>query len=71
MTHATQPESITGLTRGEVAHRLRLSPERVAQMARAGLLTFTITPLGRLFDVACVEAVAAERERRANQAAAR
>ena len=53
-----------GMTRGEVAYRLRLSPERIAQLGRAGVLPFQLTPLGRLYDIKAVEAYATERERR-------
>ena len=52
-----------GMTRGEVAYRLRLSPERVAQLGRAGVLPFLMTPLGRLYEADAVEAFAEQRER--------
>lgn len=53
-----------GLTRGEVAHRLHLSPERVAQLGRSGVLDYCQTPLGRLYTTESVEAYALAREQR-------
>jgi hypothetical protein len=56
------------MTRSEVSYRLRLSPERIRQLAIAGMLSYQDTPLGRLFDAGSVEAYAVERERRRTEA---
>ena len=60
----------TGYTRGEAAHRLRLSPERIAQLGRSGVLTYTVTPLGKVYDAASVDAYAITREQRRQAAQA-
>jgi excisionase family DNA binding protein len=53
----------TMLTRGQVAALLGISPERVRQLAAAGILPSQRTPLGRLFRLADVEVYAATRAR--------
>jgi len=50
-----------GLTTGAVAKILDLSPTRVRQLADAGRLAYTDTPLGRLYDPAGVEKLRQER----------
>jgi excisionase family DNA binding protein len=50
------------LTRGQVATRLGISPERVRQLTIAGRLPYTETPLGRLYLNSDVQALAHERE---------
>jgi len=52
------------LTRGQVATRLEISPERVRQLTIAGRLPYTETPLGRLYRDSDVQALARERETR-------
>ena len=52
------------LTRGQVATRLGISPERVRQLTIAGRLPCTETPLGRLYRDSDVQALAHEREAR-------
>ena len=54
----------TTLTRGQVATRLGISPERVRQLTIAGRLPCTETPLGRLYRDSDVRAFAHERESR-------
>jgi excisionase family DNA binding protein len=49
------------LTRGQVAARLGISPERVRQLTIDGRLPCTHTPLGRLYKLSDVEALAHER----------
>lgn len=49
------------LTVGMVAHRLGLSTQRIRQLADGGVLAFHATPLGRLFELAVVEAYEAHR----------
>ena len=51
------------LSRGDVSHLLRLSPERIRQLGRDGVLPNRQTRLGRLYNAAAVEAYAVERER--------
>jgi excisionase family DNA binding protein len=52
------------LTRGQVATRLGISPERVRQLTIAGRLPCTETPLGRLYRDSDVRAFAHERQNR-------
>lgn len=59
---AAETEQQTMLTRGQVATRLGVSPERVRQLTIAGRLACTVTPLGRLYRDSDVQALAAERE---------
>jgi excisionase family DNA binding protein len=54
----------TSLTRGQVATRLGISPERVRQLTFDGRLPCTQTPLGRLYKLSDVEALAHERRTR-------
>jgi excisionase family DNA binding protein len=49
------------LSSSQAARLLEVSSERVRQLADAGKLPCERTPLGRLFDRADVEALAAER----------
>ncbi len=49
------------LSRGDVSHRLGLSPERVRQLGVAGILPSRQTRLGRLYHAGAVEALAAKR----------
>jgi excisionase family DNA binding protein len=49
------------LTRGQAATRLGISPERVRQLTIDGRLPCTQTPLGRLYKLSDVEALAHER----------
>jgi excisionase family DNA binding protein len=49
------------LSRGQVAALLGLSPERVRQLAAAGVLPSQRTPLGRLYRLSDVEAYAKSR----------
>lgn len=51
------------LTPTAAARRLGLSVQRLSQIARAGRLPHVSTPLGRLYPVAAVDALAAERAR--------
>lgn len=64
MNSMTQSDSVTGYSRGEAARFLGLSPERIAQLGRAGRLAYTQTPLGRVYKAASVEAYAIAREQR-------
>ncbi|GAA4403391.1 MerR family transcriptional regulator [Tsukamurella soli] len=52
---------ITLLTKGQVARRLGLSPERVRQLSESGALACQHTPLGRLYDPDEVDRYAATR----------
>ena len=52
------------LTRGQVATRLGISPERVRQLTITGRLDCTVTPLGRLYRDSDVQALADERAAR-------
>lgn len=54
-------------TTSEAARELKISAERVRQLADAGVLPCRKTGLGRLFDAAAVQALAAQR-RQANRA---
>jgi excisionase family DNA binding protein len=54
----------SSLTRGQVATRLGISPERVRQLTIDGRLPCTQTPLGRLYKQSDVQALAHEREAR-------
>lgn len=54
------------MTRGQVARRLNVSPERVRQLTAAGRLTCQHTPLGRLYDRQEVERLAAARRPQAS-----
>ena len=56
---APEPEF---LTRGQVATRLGVSPERVRQLAQSGRLRWVETPLGRLYDPESVAAVIRARD---------
>lgn len=49
----------------DVVEILGLSPSRVHQMIQSGDVQHEMTPLGRLYSRAQVEALAAERERKA------
>jgi excisionase family DNA binding protein len=49
------------LTRGQVAARLGISPERVRELTIDGRLPCTQTPLGRLYNLSDVEALTHER----------
>lgn len=50
------------LTTGQAARILGVSENQVRKWARAGVLGFESTPLGRLFDAAAVEALRATRQ---------
>ena len=52
------------MTRGDVANRLNLSPERVRQLTVEGALPCLKTPLGRLYKAEAIEAFAILREQR-------
>jgi excisionase family DNA binding protein len=54
----------TLLTRGQAAAVLGLSPERIRQLAAAGILPRPRTPLGRLYRLCDVEAYAKSRHQR-------
>ncbi len=54
-----------GFSTSEAARALGLSAERVRQLAKAGVLPRQQTALGRLYDRAAVEALAARRRQRA------
>jgi DNA-binding transcriptional MerR regulator len=51
------------LSPAQAARRLGVTPERMRQLERSGRLPCWWTPLGRLFDLADVERLVAERER--------
>ena len=51
----------------QAAGVLAVSAERVRQLARAGRLPCTRTPLGRLFDADAVDALARERAQQNNR----
>ena len=54
---------VEGLTTGDVARLLGLSNARVQQFVQDGRLRpVAVTPLGRIFDPAAVEAFAAQRQ---------
>ena len=53
-----------GFSTSEAARALGLSAERVRQLANAGVLPCQQTALGRLYDRAAVEALAARRRQR-------
>ena len=58
MTASKRPKvpDLSGyLTPGQAARRLRVSPQRIGQLARAGTLPSIPTPLGRLFHPADVD----------------
>jgi hypothetical protein len=59
MPKTTEP--MNGVPTGEAARRLNLSPTRIGQLAASGKLAYTQTALGRLFDPAAIDALAAER----------
>lgn len=50
---------------GQVARLLNVSTQRVEQLASAGRLTYSVTPLGRLYDAKSVHRLAAERAEQA------
>ena len=52
------------LSRGDVSHLLHLSPERVRQLGRSGVLPNRVTRLGRLYDADAVEDYAKARAAR-------
>ncbi len=54
-----------GFSTSEAARALGLSAERVRQLAKTGVLPCQQTALGRLYDRAAVEALAARRRQRA------
>jgi hypothetical protein len=56
------------MTRADVSRRLRLSPERIRQLAKTGDLPARVTRLGRLYDADAVEAYAQAREIRSAKA---
>ncbi len=53
-----------GFSTSEAARALGLSAERVRQLAKTGVLPCQQTSLGRLYDPAAVEALAAHRRQR-------
>ena len=59
-----QASNSIGYSRGDAARRLGLSPERVTQLGQAGVLTYTTTPVGRVYDADSVHAYALTREQR-------
>ncbi len=50
------------LSRSDVSHRLRLSPERIRQLGKDGTLPNRLTRLGRLYHAGAVEALAVRRD---------
>ena len=56
--------SISSVSTSEAARRLKLSAERVRQLARSGALPSVRTELGRLFDPDDLDRFAAERAKR-------
>ncbi len=67
MNSNEQPHAAGSLTRGQVATRLAISPERVRQLTLAGRLPCTLTPLGRLYREADVQSLAEERRAQADR----
>jgi hypothetical protein len=57
------------LSPAEAARALGLTPARIRQMMGSGYLPHQWTPIGRLVDAAAVEAIRAERERKAKKSA--
>lgn len=57
------------LSSGQAARRLGISHTHIAELARAGKVAFTPTPLGRLFDPAEIERLAEERAAKARAGA--
>jgi excisionase family DNA binding protein len=51
------------LRTGQVAHRLGISPQRVLQLVEAGRISATMTPFGRIYDVAEVDAFCKSRQK--------
>ncbi|MND07752.1 hypothetical protein D3C83_299630 [compost metagenome] len=51
------------LRTGQVAQRLGVSPQRVLQLVEEGRISATMTPLGRLYEVAAVDALCEERQK--------
>ena len=60
-TLATESATREWLTPAQAARLLGVTPQRVRQLADAGSLTCTRTPLGRLLDPDSVAAALAER----------
>lgn len=63
MSQDSVEELPSEMTRGQVAHFLGLSPERIRQLTQAGKLRCRTTPLGRLYDTRSVLALAERRTR--------
>lgn len=67
-TSSTPPrDGSEELTRGEVARRLGLSPERVRQLTVTGALPCRVTALGRVYDARDVDEF--DRQRREHRTA--
>lgn len=64
MTIATLEDAGAWLTPAETARALDLTPQRIAQLARAGRLDGISTPLGRLFRAEAIRELARERAQR-------